>query len=108
MGMRGWNVWVLGLALAGGSTLLTTGCVSGPVGKAEIHQVVGGLNNPESVAFSADGKWLFVTNCASAQFGADKRVGFVAGEASISKPSGGADGTLSLVTPTFVDTLPGT
>ena len=90
---------------------LALGCSSapaGPAGKAEVRQVVGGLNNPESVAFSADGKWLFVTNVASAQFGADKHVGFVAGEASISKLSVGADGALELVKPKFVQNLTGT
>jgi DNA-binding beta-propeller fold protein YncE len=100
--MRNWIV-MAGLALTGCS-----GAPSGPAGKAEIHQVVSGLNNPESVAFSADGKWLFVTNCASAEFGADKHVGFVAGEASISKLSVGPDGALDLVKPKFVLNLTGT
>jgi sugar lactone lactonase YvrE len=100
--MRNWIV-AIGLALGGCS-----GAPLGPVGKAEIRQVVGGLNNPESAAFSADGKWLFVTNCASAQFGADKHTGFVAGEASISKLSVGADGALALVKPKFVQNITGT
>lgn len=87
------------------------GCSSSdrvPAGKAEIVQVVGGLNNPESAAFSLDGKWLFVTNVASAQFGAEKTVGFVAGEASISKLSVAADGKLALTNAKFVEKLTGT
>jgi len=99
--MRNWIV-VLGLAL---------GCSSAPsrpAGKAEIRQVVTGLNNPESVAFSADGKWLFVTNCASAEFGADRHVGFVAGEASISKLSVAPDGAITLVQAKLVENLTGT
>jgi DNA-binding beta-propeller fold protein YncE len=96
--------WILVAVLAVGCS----GTPTGPTGKAEIRQVVGGLNNPESVAFSADGKWLFVTNVASAQFGADKHVGFVAGEASISKLSVGADGALALVKPKLVQNLSGT
>jgi len=47
--------WILAASLAS--------CAGGaPVGKAEIIQVVPGLNNPESVAFSLDGKWLYVSN----------------------------------------------
>jgi DNA-binding beta-propeller fold protein YncE len=84
------------------------GCAGTAAGRAEIVQVVGGLNNPESAAFSLDGKWLFVTNVASAQFGPDKYVGFVAGEASISKLSVAADGTLALVNPRLVEKLTGT
>jgi DNA-binding beta-propeller fold protein YncE len=87
---------------------LGAGCASGPAGKAEVVQVVGGLNNPESAAFSLDGKWLYVTNVASAQFGTDKYVGFVAGEASISKLSVADDGKLALVNPRLVDKLTGT
>lgn len=84
-------------------------CAGGaPAGKAEIVQVVGGLNNPESVAFSLDGKWLYVTNCASAEFGADKHVGFVAGDASISRLSVDADGKLALAAPKLVQKLSGT
>jgi sugar lactone lactonase YvrE len=91
--------------------LAGAGCAGsdrGPAGKAEIVQVVGGLNNPESATFSLDGKWLFVTNVASAQFGPDKRVGFVAGEASISKLSVAADGKLAVVHAKFVEKLTGT
>jgi hypothetical protein len=91
--------------------VLVAGCAGsdrGPAGKAEIVQVVGGLNNPESATFSLDGKWLFVTNVASAQFGPDKYVGFVAGQASISKLSVAPDGTLALVNPRLVDKLTGT
>lgn len=88
--------------------LVLVGCAGGPSGTAELGQVVTGLNNPESAAFSADGKWLFVTNCASAQFGAEKRVGFVAGEASISKLAVGPDGALSIAQAKFVQNLTGT
>ena len=94
-----------GLAVALASC---AGAGSGPAGKAEIVQVVGGLNNPESCAFSLDGKTLYVTNCASAQFGADKHVGFVAGEATISRLSVAPDGKVALVTPKFVQRLSGT
>lgn len=88
--------------------VLLCGCASAPAGKAEIHQIVPGLNNPESVAFSADGRWLFVTNCASAEFGADKHVGFVAGEASISKLSVADDGRVGMAKPKFIQGLTGT
>lgn len=91
--------------------LTVVGCSShshSPRPKAEIVQVVGGLNNPESATFSLDGKWLFVTNVASAQFGPDKAVGFVVGEASISKLSVAPDGTLALMNAKFVDKLTGT
>jgi DNA-binding beta-propeller fold protein YncE len=84
------------------------GAGSASAGKAEIVQVIGGLNNPESVAFSLDGKWLFVSNCGSAEFGADKHVGFVAGDAAISKLSVGADGRLELLTPKLAGKLSGT
>src|SRR5258706_3788299 len=107
--MRGWKGWTLAVAgtLLGGAG----GCAGAggaPAGKAEILQTVTGLNNPESAVFSLDGKWLFVTNCASAEFGADKHVAFVAGEASVSKLSVAPDGTLSLVNPKFVQKLSGT
>jgi len=84
------------------------GCATAGAGRAEVVQVVGGLNNPESAAFSLDGKWLFVTNVASAQFGPDQYVGFVAGEASISKLSVAPDGTLAPVNPRLVEKLTGT
>ncbi len=103
MSKRVGMAWVLAASLAS-----CAGAGSAPAGKAEIIQVVPGLNNPESVAFSADGKWLFVSNCASGQFGADKHVGFVAGDAAISKLSVGPDGRLEVVTPRLVDKLSGT
>lgn len=91
--------------------VLALGCSSGETataGKPEIVQVVTGLDNPESVAFSADGKWLFVSNCASGEFGADKHTGFAAGQSSISKLSVAPDGTLTMVNPKFVTKLSGT
>lgn len=91
--------------------VLLTGC-AGSGGAApprvEIVQTVTGLNNPESVAFSPDGRWLFVTNCASGEFGSDKHIGMVAGEASISKLSVAPDGRLAMVTPRFIEGLSGT
>jgi hypothetical protein len=105
MTMRGWNWWVVaGIVLVAGCA----GTETGAAGKAEILQVVSGLNNPESVAFSLDGKWLYVSNCASAEFGADKHVGVVTGEASISKYSVQPDGTLALVKAKLAEGLSGT
>jgi DNA-binding beta-propeller fold protein YncE len=97
------GAWILAAALAS-----CAGAAGAPSGRAEIVQVLGGLNNPESVAFSLDGKWLYVSNCGSAEFGTDKHVGFVAGDAAISKLSVGADGHLTLVTPKLVGGLSGT
>jgi len=98
--MRAGIGWLMAASLAS--------CAGGGAGKAEIVELVKGFNNPESVAFSGDGKWLYVTNCASAEFGADKHVGFVAGEAAISKAAVGADGLLRLVNPKLVQNLSGT
>jgi DNA-binding beta-propeller fold protein YncE len=103
--MRAGMAWLIAASLAS--------CAGGesqrpPYGKVEVLQVVHGLNNPESVAFSADGKWLYVSNCGSAQFGADKHVGFVAGDAAISKLSVAADGTLAVANLKLVQGLSGT
>jgi DNA-binding beta-propeller fold protein YncE len=91
--------------------LLALGCSgasTSPGGKAEIVQVVSGLDNPESVAFSTDGQWLFVSNCASGEFGADKHAGFASGQASISKLSVSPEGVLAIATAKFVTKLSGT
>ncbi len=51
-------------------------------------QVLSSFHRPESVAFSLDGKTLFVSNCGSDVFGPDRSfVGFVRGNGSISKLS---------------------
>lgn len=94
------NVWIL--------VVLGLGCSGNEKGSSEaprIIQVLSGLDNPESVAFSADGKWLFVTNCASGEFGADQHGGFVSGQASVSKLSVAADGTLAIVKAKFATGL---
>jgi sugar lactone lactonase YvrE len=76
--------------------------------KLEVVRIEKAFNNPESVAFSADGRWLYVTNCASGEFGADKHVGFVAGDAAISKLSVSVDGRLDVVNQKLVQNLSGT
>jgi hypothetical protein len=101
--MRAGIGWLVALSMA---SCAGGGQASG--GKAEVVQVLSGFNNPESVAFSADGKWLYVSNVASAQFGPEKRVGFVAGEAAVSKLSVGPDGRLEVVNPRLVEKLSGT
>ena len=53
---------------------------------AILGQSIVEFHRPESVAFSLDGKYLFVGNCASDLFGTDnKKVGFVKGAGAISR-----------------------
>lgn len=94
--MRGWIAVLMTLTLAA--------CAAAP----ENYQLLMGFNNPESAAFSADGKWLFVTNCGSAEFGKDKRVGFVTGEASIARVSVRDNGLLAVEKQKLVQGLTGT
>ena len=62
-------------ALAGCAVDPHSGAESAP--PAVIVQTVAIFHRPESVAFSLDGKHLFVGNCGSDLFGPDrKKVGF--------------------------------
>src|SRR5258706_2552843 len=96
------TVWLVALALG------CSGAGTSSAGQPEIVQVVSGLDTRESVVFSADGKWLFVSNCASGEFGADKHVGFASGQSSISKLSVSPEGVLAITTAKFVTKLSGT
>lgn len=104
--MRGMKRWMAVL----GCAAMAAGCAGGaggPGAAPDVLQVVKGLNNPESAAFSLDGSWLYVTNCASGQFGADKHVGMVAGQASIARLTVRPDGTLAVSNLKFIEGLTG-
>ena len=87
--------------------LLSASCVSKPDGKtAAIVQTIDEFHRPESVAFSLDGKTLFVGNCGSDLFGPDRKfVGMVKGNGAISKLSIDASGRASISDLTFIEGL---
>ena len=75
---------------------------------AILAQSIGEFHRPESVAFSFDGKYLFVGNCASDLFGADKKkVGFVTGVGSISRCTVDEEGNVKLEKQKFITGLNG-
>lgn len=59
-----------------------------PSERPELVQTINQFHRPESVAFSLDGKTLFVGNCASDLFGPERKfVGMVKGKGAISRLS---------------------
>ena len=73
---------LMSLVLIACSSSSERGSASGAI----LAQSIAKFHRPESVAFSIDGKYLFVGNCASDLFGADKKkVGFVTGAGAISR-----------------------
>lgn len=93
-------------ALSGCAADPHSGASSAPA--AVIIQTVATFHRPESVAFSLDGRHLFVGNCGSDLFGADrKKVGFVKGAGAISKLSVRRDGRVRMINPRLVEGLDG-
>lgn len=70
-----------------------------------ISQTVARFHRPESAAFSLDGKYLFVPNCASGLYGKDKHFALKAGEGAISKLAVSESGKLKMIDPKFVSGL---
>lgn len=95
----------LGVSLL--AALLVSAC--SPVGDDEaiVVQKVPAFHRPESCAVSADGKHVFVTNCASGEYGPDALFGLAANRGYISRLSLSPDGTLGVDRPTFVRGLSG-
>lgn len=88
------------------AVLASVGCGSQRSGAAPtVVQTINAFHHPESSAFSADGRWLYVTNCASAEFGSEKRVGLRRTQGAISRLAVAEDGTLTMAQPRFVDGL---
>ena len=88
--------------------LLLAGCGAPVARTATIVQTISAFNRPESVAFSLDGKHLFVSNCASGLFGPDgKLVGFVRGKGAISKLEVLPSGRVKMVRARFIQRLSG-
>ncbi|MFV1995825.1 MAG: hypothetical protein ACC661_10345 [Verrucomicrobiales bacterium] len=82
------------------------GALGAAAEKPELLQSIDRFNRPESVVFSLDGKTLFVSNCASGDFGADgKLVGMVAGQGAISKLSVSENGHVEVVDIKFIEGL---
>ncbi len=75
-------------------------------GQPYIGQTIGGFHRPESVAFSLDGRTLFVGNCASDLFGPDRKlVGMVRGKGAVSKLTVGKNGHVSITDRRFIEGL---
>ena len=75
---------------------------------ATLLQSISVFHRPESVAFSLDGKYLFVGNCASDLFGADKsKVGFVKGAGVISRCKVNEKGNVKVEKLRFISGLNG-
>lgn len=71
-----------------------------------IGQTLNEFHRPESVAFSLDGRTLFVGNCASDLFGPDRKlVGMVQGKGAISKLDVDKKGRVSVSNLTFIEGL---
>ncbi len=72
----------------------------------ELTQTLGLFHRPESVAFSLDGRTLFVSNCGSDVFGPLRSfVGFVKGAGAVSKLSVNEQGHVSVVDLKFIENL---
>lgn len=72
----------------------------------QVTQTLSLFHRPESVAFSLDGRTLFVSNCGSDVFGPGKSfVGFVKGNGSISKLDIDADGNATVADLKFIEHL---
>ncbi|MEM9368285.1 MAG: hypothetical protein AAGD07_20010 [Planctomycetota bacterium] len=87
--------WVVGQVVAWGT-------------QPEIVQVLSNFHRPESVAFSLDGRTLYVSNCGSDVFGPDRSfVGFVAGNGCISQVAIAEDGSATVTKQKWIDGLSG-
>ncbi|MCC7406651.1 MAG: hypothetical protein IT442_01170 [Phycisphaeraceae bacterium] len=62
-----------------------------------VQQRLPRFNKPESCAFSLDGRFLYVTNCASGEHGPGMTFGLLPGEGAISKLAVGSEGNLKVV-----------
>ncbi len=72
----------------------------------QLVQTIEGFHRPESVAFSLDGKTLFVGNCASDLFGPDRKlVGMVQGKGAISRLSVDLSGEVTMENLRFIEGL---
>lgn len=92
------------------ASLIATGCMQAfsCVAQSGDIQILSLFHRPESVAFSLDGKNLFVSNCGSDVFGPDLDfVGFVRGNGAISKLSVDASGYVSVDDLRFIEGLSG-
>lgn len=88
--------------------VLLAGCGAQQARTARIVQTVAAFHRPESVAFSLDGKQLFVSNCASGLFGpSGDVVGFERGKGAISKLNVLPNGRVEMVRARFVQRLSG-
>ncbi|MCC7145823.1 MAG: hypothetical protein IT443_05210 [Phycisphaeraceae bacterium] len=70
-----------------------------------VQQVFSCFHKPESCAFSLDGKYLFVTNCASGRYGPTATFGLVPTKGAVSKLSVSKDGQLKLLAQRWADGL---
>lgn len=84
-------------------SLLAAGCAAPRV---PVVQTLSGFHRPESVAFSLDGRRLFVGNCGSDLFGPERKVvGFVRGNGAVSRLAVGPDGRATVEKRKFIGGL---
>jgi hypothetical protein len=72
--------------------------------KGEVLQRLGAFDNPEGAIFSADGKYVFISNAAE-QGNADKGFAWTHGAGYVSKLQVQKDGTLRMVEEKLIDGL---
>ena len=99
----------VGLLLSGLLMLSAVACRSDrqESPRLNLRQTLAAFDRPESCSVSLDGRHMFVSNCASGEYGPDKHFALARGRGAISKLSVAEDGTLTLVNPRFVDGITG-
>ena len=71
--------------------------------RVELYQTVAGFDRPESCSVSLDGRHVFVSNCASGEYGPNRHFALARGRGAISKLAVSEHGILTMVDPRFVD-----
>lgn len=71
--------------------------------RLELRQTIAEFDRPESCSVSLDGRYVFVSNCASGEYGPDQNFALARGRGAISKLSLAEDGSLTMQDTTFVE-----
>jgi hypothetical protein len=70
--------------------------------RLELAQTLATFDRPESCSVSLNGRHLFVSNCASGEYGPNGNFALARGRGAISKLAIAEDGTLTMLEPRFV------
>jgi hypothetical protein len=96
----------MGVLLAGLLVVTAVGCRTDRGEESPrlmLRQTLAAFDRPESCSVSLDGRHVFVSNCASGEYGPEKNFALARGRGAISTLSLSGDGTLAMVNARFVE-----